>query len=135
MYCRIFFKSIAKQTHKDYILYLVDNSPNSVSDKIIEECLAESQITQYRHIKNSDNFGVAEGNNIGIRQALQDNCSYILLLNNDIELEQDIVFSTMLSLCEKQGEKIIIPKENKIDVKNEKLNITFFIFSISSNLP
>ena len=105
-----FFASIAKQTHKDYILYLVDNSPNPVSDKIIEKCLAENQITEYRHIKNSGNLGVAEGNNIGIRQALQDNCSHILLLNNDIELEQDIVFSTMLSLCEKQGEKIIVPR-------------------------
>ena len=105
-----FFKSIAKQTHKDYILYLVDNSPNSISDKIIEECLAENPITEYKHIKNTDNPGVAEGNNIGIRQALDDNCSYVLLLNNDIELEQDLVFSTMLSLCEKQGEKIIVPK-------------------------
>ncbi len=104
-----FFKSIAKQTHKDYILYLVDNSPAPPSDKIIEGCLAENIITQYRHIKNTENIGVAEGNNIGIRQALTDDCSHIILLNNDIELEQDFVFSNMLALCEK-GEKIIIPK-------------------------
>ncbi len=104
-----FFKSIAKQTHKDYILYLVDNSPAPLSDKIIKGCLAENIITQYRHIKNTENIGVAEGNNIGIRQALTDDCSHIILLNNDIELEQDFVFSNMLALCEK-GEKIIIPK-------------------------
>jgi GT2 family glycosyltransferase len=104
-----FFKSIAKQTHKDYVLYLVDNSVNLTSDKIIGKCLAENSITEYRHIKNTDNVGVAEGNNIGIRQALADNCTHIILLNNDIELEQDFVFSRMLSLCEK-GEKIIIPK-------------------------
>ncbi len=105
-----FFKSIAKQTHKDYILYLVDNSSNIISDNIIQKCLVEDSITTYRHIKNTANVGVAEGNNIGIRQALQDDCSYILILNNDIELEQDFVFSTMLSLCEKHGEKIIVPK-------------------------
>lgn len=104
-----FFKSIAKQTYKEYILYLVDNSVNPTSDKIIENCLAENSITEYRHIKNSENLGVAEGNNIGIRQALADDCSHILLLNNDIELEQDHVFNTMLSFCEK-GEKIIVPK-------------------------
>ncbi len=104
-----FFKSIAKQTHKDYILYLVDNLPNSITDSIIEKCFAENSITAYRHVKNTDNIGVAEGNNIGIRQALADDCSHIILLNNDIELEQDFVFSNMLSLCEK-GEKIIVPK-------------------------
>ena len=104
-----FFKSIAKQTYKDYILYLVDNSSAPSSDKIIEDCLAENTITQHTHIKNIDNIGVAEGNNIGIRQALADGCSHIILLNNDIELEQDFVFSQMLSLCEK-GEKIIVPK-------------------------
>ncbi|MBK6381295.1 MAG: hypothetical protein IPF72_17115 [Chitinophagaceae bacterium] len=46
-----FFKSIAKQTHKDYILYLVDNSPAPTSDKIIEDSLAQNTITQYAHIK------------------------------------------------------------------------------------
>jgi GT2 family glycosyltransferase len=105
-----FFKSIAKQTYKGYILYLVDNSVTPASDKIIEQYLVKNPVTEYRHIKNSENVGVAEGNNIGIRQALADDCSHILLLNNDIELEQDHVFSTMLSLCEDKGEKIIIPK-------------------------
>jgi len=104
-----FFKSIAKQTHKDYILYLVDNSPDPSSDKIIEDCLVQNSITSYTHIKNIENVGVAEGNNIGIRQALADDCSHIILLNNDIELEQDFVFSQMLSLCE-NGEQIIVPK-------------------------
>lgn len=105
-----FFKSVSKQTYKEYVLYLVDNSVDPASDKIIEQCLAENSITQYRHIKNSGNPGVAEGNNIGITQALADDCSHILLLNNDIELEQDHVFNTMLSLCENKGEKIIVPK-------------------------
>jgi GT2 family glycosyltransferase len=105
-----FFASIAKQTHKNYILYLVDNSANPVTDNIIQKCLTENPVTDYRHIKNSANVGVAEGNNIGISRALDDSCSHILLLNNDIELEQDLVFDSMLSLCETNGEKIIVPK-------------------------
>jgi GT2 family glycosyltransferase len=104
-----FFASIAKQIHKDYILYLVDNSASQQSDAIINTCLSENSITQHKHINSGGNVGVAEGNNIGIRKALADDCSHILILNNDIELEQDFVFSQMLSLCEK-GEKIIIPK-------------------------
>ena len=104
-----FFKSIARQSFKNYILYLVDNTPNPASDGIIEKCLAENPVTGYRQLRNTDNVGVAEGNNMGIRQALADDCSHIILLNNDIELEQDHVFSNMLSLCEKQHEKIIVP--------------------------
>lgn len=105
-----FFASVSKQTHKDYILYLIDNSPNAVSDNIIQKCLDQNPVTGYRHIKSPGNVGVAEGNNIGIRNALADNCSYILLLNNDIELEQDFVFSRMITLCDTREEKIIIPK-------------------------
>lgn len=105
-----FFASIAKQSYKDYILYLVDNSPNPVSDNIIEKCLSQFPVTAYRHIKSPGNVGVAEGNNTGIRNALADGCAYVLLLNNDIELEQGIVFSSMVSLFDTKGEKIIIPK-------------------------
>lgn len=104
-----FFSSIAKQNYKDYILYLIDNSPSPSSDKIIEDCLAQHIITRYVHIKNEGNTGVADGNNIGISRALADGCSHIILLNNDIELEQDFVFSNMLALCEK-GETIVVPK-------------------------
>ncbi len=105
-----FFKSISEQTHKDYILYLVDNSVNEVSNKVIETCVADYAVTEYRHIKNSANVGVAEGNNIGIKQALADRCTHIMILNNDIEIEQDTAFSTMVSLCEKKGEHIIVTK-------------------------
>lgn len=105
-----FFASVAKQSYKDYILFLVDNSPNAVSDGIIEKCLAQWPVTGYMHIKSPGNVGVAEGNNIGIRNALAEACSYILLLNNDIELEQDLVFSSMVSLCDTKKEKIIVPK-------------------------
>lgn len=105
-----FFASVAKQDYKEYILYLIDNSPSPVSDSIIEKCLSENTITECRHIKSPGNVGVAEGNNTGIRNALADGCSYVLLLNNDIELEQDLVFSSMVSLSETKAEKIIIPK-------------------------
>lgn len=114
-----FFKSISNQGYKDYILYLVDNSANDNSDKVITKCLVDYPVTACRHIKNNDNVGVAEGNNIGIKQAIAEGCSHILLLNNDIEFVQNYVFSTLLSLAEKNGEHIVVPKisyfgENKL---------------------
>ena len=105
-----FFKSVSIQTYTDYILYLVDNSVNEVSNVIIENGLAAYPITLHQHIKNTDNVGVAEGNNIGIKKALADGCSHILLLNNDIAFEQNYVFSMMLALTENNLEHIVVPK-------------------------
>lgn len=103
-----FFKSISFQTHKDYVLYLVDNSVNDVTNNLIEQYLKQYPVTSCIHIKNKGNEGVAAGNNTGIHLALEDGCSHVLLLNNDIELEQDFVFQRMLLLSQK--EEIIVPK-------------------------
>jgi GT2 family glycosyltransferase len=105
-----FFAGIALQQHTDYILYLVDNSPNDKTDEIIRHCLQKYTITSCQHIKSSGNIGVAAGNNVGIYQGLKDGCSHILLLNNDIEIEQDFVFSTLLAVCTEKGEPMAVPK-------------------------
>ena len=82
-----FFESLSHQTFKNFILYIVDNlSPDnslsrakSLGKKVDFECV---------YIENGQNFGVAKGNNIGIKAALKDGCNYILLSNNDsIELK------------------------------------------------
>lgn len=105
-----FFKSIAKQTHKDYILFLIDNSENEATDTIISQCLKDYPITAYKHIKTGANIGVAAGNNMGIKLSLLEGCSYVLLLNNDIDIDQDDVFASMLTLAQDKGENIIVPK-------------------------
>ena len=51
-------------------------------------------------IKNDTNYGFAEGNNIGIRYALQTlNADYVLLLNNDTIVDKDFL-EEMVSLGE-----------------------------------
>ncbi len=111
-----FFKSISRQTHKDYILYLVDNSESATTDAIISQCLKEYPVTAYRHIKTGGNIGVAAGNNTGIKLSLADNCSHVLILNNDIEIEQDFMFSKLLSLAD-ADESMIVPKIYYYDEK------------------
>ena len=53
---------------------------------------------------------MAAGNNAGIKQSLADGCDYVLLLNNDIEIEQKDALEKMLSFCEVKGEKMAVPK-------------------------
>ncbi len=112
-----FFKSISLQKFNDYILYLVDNSANDKTDSIIASCAAQSPITSFKHINTGGNVGVATGNNIGIKESIKDGCTHVLILNNDIELEQDFVFSKMLSLIEEGNETIVVPKIFYYDTK------------------
>lgn len=55
-------------------------------------------------IKNSQNYGYAEGNNVGIRMALLRESNYVLLLNNDVVVDPS--FLTELVLAAEQDECI-----------------------------
>jgi GT2 family glycosyltransferase len=44
-----------------------------------------------RLIENRSNFGFAEGNNVGIRYALEKDADYIMLLNNDTLVEKNLL--------------------------------------------
>jgi GT2 family glycosyltransferase len=105
-----FFKSVSIQTHKDYILYLIDNSASPETDAMIARCLAQYPVTTYKHINTGGNIGVAAGNNAGIKLSLEDNCDHVLILNNDIDIPQDYMFSQLVSLADEKGEAMIVPK-------------------------
>lgn len=114
-----FFRSISQQTHREYILYLVDNSENITTDALISRCQEDFPVTLCRHIKTGGNTGVAAGNNTGIRAALEDECTHILLLNNDIEFSQEDMFTRLLETAEVKGESLIVNRifyygENKL---------------------
>lgn len=60
-------------------IFLVDNNS---SIKIDLETI-DSFNLDIIYLPQNKNLGFAEGNNIGIRKALEENCNFILLLNND----------------------------------------------------
>lgn len=61
-------------------------------------------------IKNKENLGFAEGNNVGIRYALENGADFVLILNNDTYVEKN--FLEELLQVGKQDNKIgiLIPK-------------------------
>lgn len=105
-----FFKSISIQTHKDYILYLIDNSASPETDAMISRCLAQYPVTAFKYVNTGGNIGVAAGNNAGIKLSLEDECDHVLILNNDIDIPQDDMFSRLVSLADEKGEALIVPK-------------------------
>jgi GT2 family glycosyltransferase len=106
-----FFLSIASQTHTDYILYIVDNSPSIESELLIKKYCEQHQITnKTRYLPSKGNIGVAAGNNVGIKVALNDHCDYILLSNNDILITDELLFENMVIEANQNNKKLLVPK-------------------------
>lgn len=103
-----FFESLRTQTYTNIILYVIDNSPDDASlDCARREC--ENFPHAVRFIRNAGNYGVAKGNNQGISIALEDCCSYILLLNNDIEFPANTIHD-IVAFALREKAMIVVPK-------------------------
>ncbi len=107
-----FFQSLWAQTHENFILYAVDNASKDASVAL----LRAEQDPRLRVVANTTNVGVAEGNNIGIRAALADSCETVLLLNNDVEFPEDLLFRLQAGLsqhaCEMTTGKMLYYEPN-----------------------
>lgn len=110
-----FFNSIAKQSYKDYILFLIDNSASAKTDRLLQDLSIKYPLVKYKHIKSNENIGVAAGNNIGIKLSLAENCSHVLLLNNDIEIEQNSLLGKIVEIGD--SENLVVPKILYYDTK------------------
>ena len=80
--------SVLASETKDFSLdvVIVDNSENGVSYEILR-----SRYPGLCLIKTPSNLGYAEGNNVGIRHALESGADFVFILNNDCILEKDTV--------------------------------------------
>lgn len=100
-----FMQSMLGQIHSQFRLYVVDNAS---SDDTLE-LLANYSDPRIAVVRNPENAGVAEGNNIGIRLALHDGCISVLLLNNDTEFDSDLLSTLSKGMTTYECE-MIVPK-------------------------
>jgi GT2 family glycosyltransferase len=73
-----------------YQIYLVDNASPITPEKSMLSFLNSKDIN---YLPSSTNNGYAAGNNTGIRQALFDECDYILVTNNDIIFQEKSIIT------------------------------------------
>jgi len=78
--------SLFKMNYPNFEVIVVDNNS---SDGSLE--LAKANFPRAVFIKNEENLGFSAGNNMGIRYALEHLAEYVLLLNNDTEVEYDFL--------------------------------------------
>ena len=55
------------------------------------EILKENTDSRIELVKNKENVGVAKANNQGIKLAIQDNCTQVLIINNDVEFDTELI--------------------------------------------
>ena len=79
-------KTIRQMSYTNYEIIIVDN--NSKDNSISK---AKSEFNDLVIIETGENYGVAKGNNIGIQEAIKRKCEYVLLLNNDTEVDKDML--------------------------------------------
>lgn len=83
-------RSLRHVHHPPFEIYLVDNgSIDGSPEKLVAE------FPEVRIVRNTENLGYAEGNNVGIRKALESGANFILLLNNDTVVHAEFLAELM----------------------------------------
>jgi GT2 family glycosyltransferase len=80
---------------KDIILEIVivdNNSPNESYEELLNEFRSNTSVNI---IRSECNRGYAAGNNLGIKYLEIKECDYILVTNNDIEIEDNFLLSKL----------------------------------------
>jgi hypothetical protein len=128
-------ENICKDKNIDIVI--VDNCSQNESTEVLQK--ESKNNTRYKFIKSEHNGGYATGNNIGIKYAIDNDADYILVSNNDIEIESFDVIEKMLRLME-DNERIgavsprIVSKDGRKDPPIYFEKPTFWDLTLGSAL-
>jgi hypothetical protein len=88
-------RSLQKSDYPNMQILVVDNGSKDGSPELLQSDFPEATL-----IRNPQNLGFAAGNNVGIHAALETGAKYVLILNNDTEVDPGLV-RELVSVCEK----------------------------------
>src|SRR5665647_323864 len=78
--------SIKEVDYPNYDVIVVDNGSSDGSQAFIRRAFPNVEL-----IENKSNLGVPEGQNIGIRAALQAGADYVFSVNNDTIIDRNVL--------------------------------------------
>ena len=91
-------ESLKKITYPDYEVIVVDNASSGNDVEVLRDRYGD----YIQLIPNDKNYGFSEGNNIGMRYALDRQSDYVLLLNNDTVVDADFL-TELVKVAEGDG--------------------------------
>ena len=104
--------SLLNCDYKNISIIIVDNASKDNSMKRLDEEFNDSRIYK---IMMDDNYGIATGNNTGIKKSIELKMDFTLLLNNDTEVEPNFL-NELVSAYEEKC--LIVPKMFYYDDKS-----------------
>ena len=94
--------SVLKSSYKNFKIILIDNeSQNSFPDEI-------NKSEKIKITKNENNEGFSKANNQGIKYSIKNGFDYVLLLNNDTLIKNDLI-NSLIQQSSTLNQKIIQP--------------------------
>ncbi|MFY0687751.1 MAG: glycosyltransferase family 2 protein [Cyclobacteriaceae bacterium] len=109
--------SLAKCTYPNLNIVIIDNGSNE--GDVIE---IKSSDNEFHLICLSSNRGFTGGNNVGIEYALKENFDYVMLLNNDTEVEPDFIDHLVDEISQDDSIGAIQPKINQLPERSRIWN-------------
>ncbi|MFH1207291.1 MAG: glycosyltransferase family 2 protein [Patescibacteria group bacterium] len=112
-------RSVFAQTYKDFEVIMVDNGSVDDSVSFVEKNFPDVQIIPLKR-----NTGFAEGNNVGIREALKNSSiKYIVTLNNDTEVQADWL-EQLIRVAQQDDRTGAVASKIKFFFERDKLDST-----------
>jgi GT2 family glycosyltransferase len=105
-----FMRSALAQDHPALLIYVIDNAS---SDETLHR-VRQFQDSRIRVIESGGNVGFAAGCNTGMRAALAEGCSHVLIINNDTTFGPNLI-SRLLQAETELGADLTVPKIYRFD--------------------
>ncbi len=97
--------SVQRMTYPNFKVVVIDNGSNDGSREMIR-----SGYTWTTLIENGTNLGFGEGNNVGMKYALEQSAQWIFLLNNDIMVDPNLLTALMYDAMAEPNVGVLGPK-------------------------
>jgi GT2 family glycosyltransferase len=110
-------RSLHQLDYPNYKIIVVDNGSHDKTAQAVR--LAYPDVTV---IRNSGNLGFTEGNNVGIRRALEQGAEYVMLLNNDAIVERHALATLTATAIEHPDAGFLGPLICSLDQTSEILS-------------
>lgn len=119
-------ESIEKFTNIDYQIYIVDNC--STDNSWFELSGKYKNSNKINLIKSTTNSGYSAGNNLGVTEAIRDNCEILFIMNSDVILLNNAI-EVMCDTLERSTDYIVVGPSildnKKVESQIAKKKLTF----------